>query len=87
MHGVVSHGLRRIHRHHRGIRVDHQASTNLLAIGGSTTRSLGCEQTSSAHQGNLIFREAKRHFEVVFHHLIVMKLEIGADQLAALNSL
>ena len=30
--------------------------------------------------------ERKRHLEVVFHHLIVVKLEIGTNQIAALDA-
>ena len=71
--------------HHR-IRMHPFAGPFLETVGALTQRCRGCQQPLAAHQGHLIGGEPKRHLEVVFHHLIVVKLEIGTNQIAALDA-
>ena len=82
VHGVIAAGTV---SHHR-IRVHPFPGPFLETVGAVAHRCRRCQQPLAADQGDLIGGEPKRHLEVVFHHLIVVKLEIGTNQIAALDA-
>ena len=61
-------------------------TAHLQSIGAFPLRSRWCEELLAADQTHRVLREAKGLFEVVFHHLVVMELEIGRHQIGALHA-
>jgi len=56
----------------------HQITTaHLLAIGAGASGGRWCEQLTTTHQAYGVLGEAKGLFQVVFHHLVVMELQVG----------
>ena len=72
MAGVVHHA------HHHLLTCLHQiTSAHLLAIGAGASGGRWCEQLTTTHQAYGVLGEAKGLFQVVFHHLVVMELQVG----------
>ena len=81
MAGVIHFG-----DHHLLAGLHRIAAAHLETIGAGTCGCWRCEQLLAAHQTHRILREAKGLLQVVFHHLVVMELQIGGHQIGALNT-
>ena len=89
-HTVISHdmvmtmaGVIHLGDHHLWCSLYRLTTAHLQSIGAVPLRSWWCEELLAADQTHRVLREAKGLLEVVFHHLVVMELEIGRHQIGA----
>ena len=83
---VITAGVIHLGDHHLWGSLHRLTTAHLQTIGAFAHWRRWCEQLLAADQTHRILREAKRLLEVVLHHLVVMKLEIGCHQIGALHA-
>jgi len=92
-HVVITHrmvvtmaGVIHLGDHHLRRGLNRLTTAHLQTIGAFPRRGRWGEELLAANQTHRILREAKRLLEVVFHHLVVMELEVGRHQIGALHA-
>ena len=87
-HGMVMTmaGVIHLGDHHLFCGLDGVSTADLQTIGAGSLRCRWSEELLAAHQTHRILQKTKWLLEVVFHHLVVMKLEVASHQIGALHT-